>query len=552
MLILLALALFLPGIKTLPALDRDEPRFAQASKQMIESGNYLDIYFQQEPRYKKPVGIYWLQSLSAKLFGAPPYEIIWPYRLPSLFGGILALCLMAWGVGRLSSPQTGLLAAIILASTVQLHFESRIAKTDAVLLACITGVQLILAQAYCGKIRSLLAYGFWFCMAVAIIIKGPIAPLISGLTILALWLADRQARWLRQLRPLSGLILCVALVAPWLIWIGINSQGKFYGESVIHDLLGKILQGQDRGFLPPGYHTLLLPLLFLPQIVAALFGLRSAWRDKHEKPQRFALAWIIPTWLLYELISTKLPHYVLPCYPALAWLAATYAPRLAEATGRGWLIVLRSQTAALCIGLLIMVFAPFFLQGFSLPALLLGSIGIICAMRQMQLFHTQPIASVWHGFAAGSALFIGMAGIVLPQTTPYWLTPQITAIYNANRPCPFLSSLVTSGYNEPSLVFMTGTRTLFANGADYAADQLTADACAVALIRDRQQQAFEEKLRINNTTVIALGEVSGFNYNGGGWQNYTLYRRLPTRWQADAWLGTALWHPIQPLRLWPS
>ena len=75
--------LYLPGISGIPSLDRDESRFAQSSKQMVESNNWVDIRFQKEPRYKKPVGIYWLQSLSVKLFSPHNYQAIWAYRLPS-------------------------------------------------------------------------------------------------------------------------------------------------------------------------------------------------------------------------------------------------------------------------------------------------------------------------------------------------------------------------------------------------------------------------------------------------------------------------------------
>ena len=74
------------GSSSLPPLDRDESRFAQASKQMIESGNYVDIRYSVGPRYKKPVGIYWLEAASTLAFSKPPYNEIWTYRLPSLIG----------------------------------------------------------------------------------------------------------------------------------------------------------------------------------------------------------------------------------------------------------------------------------------------------------------------------------------------------------------------------------------------------------------------------------------------------------------------------------
>src|ERR1700722_13010193 len=98
---LACLMLWLPGILSLPALDRDESRFAQSSRQMLDSGNIVDIRFGQVPRYKKPVGIYWLQAAATWVAGplnrdGRTHAHAWTYRLPSLLGGILAVWLSAW------------------------------------------------------------------------------------------------------------------------------------------------------------------------------------------------------------------------------------------------------------------------------------------------------------------------------------------------------------------------------------------------------------------------------------------------------------------------
>src|SRR6516225_3320435 len=99
-LVLCALLLFLPGFFTIPPVDRDEARFAQATKQMVENGDYVDIRFQEDVRYKKPVGIYWLQSAAVEAAAAlrlPKAELrIWVYRLPSLFGATAAVLMTYW------------------------------------------------------------------------------------------------------------------------------------------------------------------------------------------------------------------------------------------------------------------------------------------------------------------------------------------------------------------------------------------------------------------------------------------------------------------------
>src|SRR5215831_13134415 len=96
LLALLGLLMWLPGVLSLPATDRDESRFAQSSRQMVESGDVVDIRFGHVPRYKKPVGIYWLQAASTRLAGMGHDDRIWTYRLPSLLGAIAASWLTVW------------------------------------------------------------------------------------------------------------------------------------------------------------------------------------------------------------------------------------------------------------------------------------------------------------------------------------------------------------------------------------------------------------------------------------------------------------------------
>src|SRR5215210_6234287 len=139
-LIAVALISFLPGFINIPPVDRDEARFAQATKQMIESGDYIDIRFQDEVRYKKPVGIYWLQAgvvRAAEALGVPQARsTIWLYRIPSLLGAIGAVLLTYWTALAFVTRCGAFLAGLMVATCVLLNIEARLAKTDAVLLLC--------------------------------------------------------------------------------------------------------------------------------------------------------------------------------------------------------------------------------------------------------------------------------------------------------------------------------------------------------------------------------------------------------------------------------
>src|ERR1700732_4757064 len=131
---LCGLLLFLPGFFNIPPIDRDEARFAQATKQMVESADFVDIRFQDEVRYKKPVGVYWLQAAAvetASALGLPRAQVrVWLYRVPSLIGAIGAVLLTYWTALAFVTRRGGVLAGLILCSSMLLGAEARLPQTD--------------------------------------------------------------------------------------------------------------------------------------------------------------------------------------------------------------------------------------------------------------------------------------------------------------------------------------------------------------------------------------------------------------------------------------
>jgi hypothetical protein len=131
-LLLLCLILYAPGLASIPPVDRDEARFAQATRQMLETGDFIRIRFQEEPRNKKSIGIHWLQAAMLTLFGTPGSTAIWPYRLPSALGATRAVVLTSVLCATLlSSRRAGFIAGVTTALLVEAH----LVKTDAALLA---------------------------------------------------------------------------------------------------------------------------------------------------------------------------------------------------------------------------------------------------------------------------------------------------------------------------------------------------------------------------------------------------------------------------------
>ena len=274
-LVLCALLLFLPGFFTIPPIDRDEARFAQATKQMVESGDYVDIRFQEDVRYKKPVGIYWLQSATveaASMLKLPKAELrIWVYRLPSLIGAIGAVLMTYWAALGFVTRRAAVLAALMMCASVLLGVEARLAKTDAMLLLCVVAAMGAMARAYLSWQRAedethppwSWPAIFWTALAVGVLIKGPLILMFAGFTIVVLAIQDRDASWLWKLRPLWGLMWMLVLVLPWFLAIFWRAGDAFFADSVGGDMLSKLGAQESHG-APPGLYLALFWITFWP------------------------------------------------------------------------------------------------------------------------------------------------------------------------------------------------------------------------------------------------------------------------------------------------
>src|ERR1700692_4154903 len=286
---LCAVLLFLPGFFNIPPIDRDEARFAQATKQMVESGDFVDIRFQDEVRYKKPVGIYWLQAAAvetASALGLPRAQVrVWLYRVPSLIGAIGAVLLTSWTALAFVTRGCAILAGLILGSSVLLGAEARLAKTDAMLLLTVVAAMGALARVYLSWQRgedpvhppwSWPAI-FWTALAGGILLKGPLILMFVVLTIGALAILDRSGAWLRQLRPVWGLMWMLVLVLPWFVALFWRAGDAFFSDSIGGDMLSKLAAQESHG-APPGAYLLLFWVTFWPGAPLAGMAAPAVWR----------------------------------------------------------------------------------------------------------------------------------------------------------------------------------------------------------------------------------------------------------------------------------
>ena len=523
-LIAVCLLAFLPGFAALPPVDRDESLFAQVTKQMLETGDYFDLRFQDEPFNRKPPGIYWLQSLSTALLGDPDAPRIWTYRVPSLLGAICAV-LLTWRLGRqFFGRKAGFTAALILAGSLMLGFEARQAKTDAVLLAAIVGAQAALGYVYLrwrrgAPVSRLSAYLFWIATALGILVKMPVILLVSAGTILMLGIWDRAWGFLRCLRPASGACLALAISLPWFLATALSGDGEYFREAVGLDIIGKIFSGQESHGAPPGYYLLAFWFTFWPFAVLTGLSARWVWRNRAADPVRFCVSWILPMWLAFELFVTKLPHYVLPTFPALAILTAGALQDPSYWKGRTagfleWLLLgLWGLGTALLAAFVIAL--PLVVGGRFSLWFLLAVAGIAFAiLHVVRLARDQSCAAglVKPLLVASIAVFGAAYGGVLPGTEAYWLSSRVALVVEEHRQdCPRVP-LVAVGYGEPSLVFLGGSNTKFSDPRNAALALAGDPGCGIAVISEEAEIDFQQAVQELGIRPRLIAEIPGINY----------------------------------------
>ncbi|GAB4576830.1 MAG: glycosyltransferase family 39 protein [Roseibium sp.] len=538
LLLLLSLALFVPGQWTVPPLDRDEPRFTQATKQMLETGDYVDIRFQDEARHKKPVGIYWLQAAAAKLTGEGADSPLWVYRLPSVIGATLSVLASYWLARAFMGPAGALLVGGFVSLAIIVGVEARLAKTDAVLFATIILAQGALARIWlkdAGKRLLGLSFIFWTALACSVLIKGPVGPMIVGLTVAGLFAAARKVSWFKAASPLAGLAWFLLIISPWFVAIWIATDGTFFTEAIGKDLFGKIGQGQEGHGAPPLTHLGAMLGVFWPLPAFLLIALPLVWRERKSPLVLFSAAWFIPGWIVFELVATKLPHYTMPLLPALA---LPVAAAMVEGAGSGARAGLRWTAAVLMalpgVGLAVAAFAgPILLGVWPSPpgAVIVGLGGFFAVAAAARILRGPALYAMPAAALAAVCVSGGVWGFVGPSLSPIWVSPRLVAALDAIPGCADRNTrqVVTTGFHEPSFIFLegTGTRILSAkDAAGFLRDTSAAAAshCRVAAIESREEAAFLAAAKEIGLVPEARKRVEGLNINGGDDVDIALYQ----------------------------
>lgn len=522
------------GHQSVPPMDRDESRFAQASRQMQQTGDYVTVRFQDEYRAKKPAGIYWLQSAFASLFDK---DHIASYRFVNLLALLTAIFMIYHMASALYDARAALAAGALLASGFLVLGEAHLAKTDTVLMTLAIVQQWALMRVYLDRFAP--SHGgsnrwlwFWLAMTAGILIKGPVLPALALVTVLVLSLWHRDLKWLAGLRAGYGILVVLVLCLPWAILVSVATDGAFLAGAIKGDFLAKVHSGQESHGAPPGVYALLAGVLIWPAtplLVSFFAGLRAFVKQPETL---FLLAWLVPFWLVLELIPTKLPHYILPLLPALILLLVGAvippSPHDSFVLWRGYLAV-ALRYLGVSVGLVFAVIAIWGAMQFggatSRSAMSFALVTTALCLLAVWCGHLWVSKRLWSPFFAmvGAALLMQLSFFsgVVPALSRLHVSPTIAAAVAGLGKRP--TAMAAAGYHEPSLVFHLGRDLLLVDGRE-AALFLAEAPGGLAIVEMRQEADFIATSRTLGLRLQPPIRLTGFNISKGEDVVILLYR----------------------------
>jgi len=316
LLLLFSGLLFSIGLGVAPLLDNDEPAYAETAREMLSRGDWTATWFNGEPRFDKPPLLYWGEMAAFSLFGVNETAA----RLPVVLFGLAGVLATYWVGIRLGRPKAGLLAGVILASSMLYFGLARSVLLDAPFTFCFTLAMgaMIAGLQEPGRARWPLLAGA--ALGLAILAKTPAAIILFGAILIGagLWRKDKLRR--RGLRWGYAIFPCLLVAAPWYIAMTLRFGEKFLSEFLLAGNMGRFLQAEHTVAAVPYYYLPVIIVGFLPWTAMLPGALLAAGRSRRES--LIPLLWVIITLLFFSASQSKLPGYILPLFPALALLVA--------------------------------------------------------------------------------------------------------------------------------------------------------------------------------------------------------------------------------------
>lgn len=294
-------------------VEDSEARYVEMSWEMLRTGDWLTPHLNFISHFHKPPVTFWLSAASMATFG----KVEWAARLPV---GLLSLVTVWWVVKWAKQLgacfKTHLLTGLILITNVEFWALSRSVLTDMYLTFTV-----VVAQYNAWKILNgeggRRVWSFWLWMGVSFMVKGPVGPLVVGLTLLGYRFSGEPVVW-SAFRPWRGLALASVIGLPWYLWAAFENRGLLEYFIRYQGLDRYLTTTHGRGG-PIWYFLPVLVLGFLPWTAALWQGGRRAW-ERREPFDRFLLCWVVLPLIFFSFSGSKLPTYILPLMPALALL----------------------------------------------------------------------------------------------------------------------------------------------------------------------------------------------------------------------------------------
>lgn len=490
----------------------DEPRFAEATRQMFLRDDFVTPYLNGVPRFEKPILFYWTQAATYSVFGANELAA----RLPSALAG-LGVILVLYLIGvEVASRRAALVSALVMATMYRFVTYARIGLTDVPVMFFITAAVYGFLLAV-RRSSAAWAYFAWACVGLAMLTKGPV-----GIVPVAIWATyatfSRDWSLVTRVKPIVGTILAVVIALPWYVLMVLQHGRAFTDLAFGYEILARVLSEESferpHGFF---YYFKVWPGDAAPWSALFVAGIGwMAWRWRRLQPATrqavvFATAWFISVFLGFSLSSSKVTHYVLPAYPAAALLIGIFVDRLADTREDAvwWrvpmaLIGAVVIVAAVVSALFLEVLDPgdTLVQWLVPGALAAGAVVIAAATWKRRL-----VPAVYGLSVMLAALFALLGGLVVPRVVDPLKPLPLLARQAADLSAGDASIGLYGQYGSASVMYYSRRHVIRLEGDDATVRFLSADPARVCVM----PMADFERLQPRLTGVTTLAEAEEFN-----------------------------------------
>jgi len=522
-----AFLLYIAGNSHTPLMDRDEPRFAQAAREMLRSGDFIVPHFNGEVRFDKPVLAYYFIAAGMGVFG--PNEV--GARVASALFGALSVFVVFFLARRvLASEAKALLAAAFLASAPVMVVESKQCTVDALLLLLVLLSFTGLWRIYEGPCENKWKALFWASLALGALTKGPVAVAVAFGCVFLLVAISRDRSFLGRMAWPWGIPLFILIVAPWVLAVQERTAGEFLRVALGKHVIQRASEPLEshRGF--PGYYVLTFFVTMFPWAFfapAALWNAVRGLRDK--KKEIFLVAWAGGLVIILEIVETKMVHYSLPVFPAMAILVADYLVGALQSHDRRVISAIASaMVLAVIMALGLPVFA--FLYGMSAAVEPLAAAGVVLLAGMswwLVVARKWGPLSIGAGVAAVFAWLFVMASWAVPALLSGNPSKEAASLVAQARESlgSYATVALYEGYKEPSLVF-------YCDGALFPPaprdlNELHAPGAPDILVFSTKNRGMVELLQASDFRYV--GSASGLNFAYGKPVRLSVWSRPPAR-----------------------